>query len=161
MGFFWQTILPQLSWSITERSSCLLETVGKKVFSQLRVHLEHNMWHIFWSAYRSRHNRETTLLRVFNDLLIISDFVHISVLTRLDLSAAFDTIDHYLLMDRLKYAFGIRGTALAFFYVICEWKEADCFCSGSWIVAILFVERCSSGLTTRSDPLHPVHTSAI
>ena len=41
---------------------------------------------------------------------------HISVLTLLALSAAFDTIDHDLLLNRLRDVFGIRDTALAFFW---------------------------------------------
>ena len=86
------------------------------VLSQLLVHLErNNLWHVFQSAYRSRHSTETALLRVFDDLLTSSDSDHISVLTLLDLSAAFDTTDHDLLINRLRDVFGIRDTALAFF----------------------------------------------
>ena len=73
------------------------------------------MWHVFQSACRSRHSTETALLRVFYDLLTSSDTDHISVLTLLDLCAAFNTIDHDLLLNRLRDVFGIRDTALAFF----------------------------------------------
>ena len=69
----------------------------------------------FQSACRSRRNTETALLRVFNDLLTGSDSDHVSILTLLDLSAAFDTIDQDLLLNRLRDFFGIRDTALAFF----------------------------------------------
>ena len=87
------------------------------VLSQLLVHLErNNLWHVFQSAYRSRHSTETALLRVSNGLLTSSDSDHISVLTLLDLSAAFDTTDHDLLINRLRDVFGIRDTALAFFW---------------------------------------------
>ena len=55
------------------------------------------------------------MLRAFNDFLTSSDSDHISVLTLLDLSAAFDTTDHDLLINRLRDVFGIRDTALAFF----------------------------------------------
>ena len=73
------------------------------------------MWHVFQSACRSRHSIETALLRVFYDLLTSSDSDHISALTLLDLSAAFDTIDHDLPLNRLRDAFGIRDSALTFF----------------------------------------------
>ena len=62
----------------------------------------------FQSACRSRRNTETALLRVFNDLLTGSDSDHVSILTLLDLSAAFDTTDHDLLLNRLRDVFGIR-----------------------------------------------------
>ena len=39
----------------------------------------------------------------------------ITVLTMLDLSAAFDTIDHSTLLNRLSVNFGISGTALTLF----------------------------------------------
>ena len=50
---------------------------------------------------------ETDLLRVFIDLLTASDSGSISIPTLLDLSAAFDTIDHSILPTRLEKAFGI------------------------------------------------------
>ena len=89
---------------------------NKIVLSQLLEHLEdNNLWHVFQSAYRWQHSTETALLRVFDDLLTSSDSDHISVLTLLDLSAAFNTIDHDLLLNRLRAVFGIRDTALVFF----------------------------------------------
>ncbi|WP_419612639.1 reverse transcriptase domain-containing protein, partial [Thiolapillus sp.] len=48
-----------------------------------------------------------------NDLLLALDDGKVSVLTLLDLSAAFDTIDHNILLHRLEHAFGITGTALS------------------------------------------------
>ena len=89
----------------------------KNCFSQLLVHLErNNLWHVFQSAYRSRHSTETALLLVFNDLLTSSDSDHVSVLALLDLSAAFDTIDQDFLLNRLRDVFGIRDSALAGFF---------------------------------------------
>ena len=55
------------------------------------------------------------LLRVLNDLLTASDSGSISILTLLDLSAAFDTIDHTILLTRFESTFGIRDLALFFF----------------------------------------------
>ena len=48
-----------------------------------------------------------------NDILRALDDGNISVLTLLDLSAAFDTIDHKILLDRLENLYGISGTALS------------------------------------------------
>ena len=49
------------------------------------------------------------------DILRAFDDGNISVLTVLDLSAAFDIIDHKILLDRLENLYGISGTALSWF----------------------------------------------
>ncbi len=56
-----------------------------------------------------------SLIRVTNDLLLSSDCGCISLLVLLDLSAAFDTIDHNILLNRLENFVGISGSALAWF----------------------------------------------
>jgi len=64
------------------------------------------------SAYRRHHSTETALLKILDDLYRIVDDRRSAVLIGLDLSAAFDTIEHDILTDRLEYSFGIHGTAL-------------------------------------------------
>ena len=61
----------------------------------------------FQSAYKAFHSTETALLSVTNDILGSMDRGIVTALTLLDLSAAFDTIDHGLLLDRLEEWFGI------------------------------------------------------
>jgi hypothetical protein len=61
------------------------------------------------SAYRPNHSTETALLKVFNDLLLSVDSGDAAVLALLDQSAAFDTIDHSILLSRLTCRFGITG----------------------------------------------------
>ncbi|CAB3992083.1 Hypothetical predicted protein [Paramuricea clavata] len=58
---------------------------------------------------------ETALLRVFNDVLYAIDDHQEVVLVLLDLSSAFDTIDHTLLLERLSHRYGINGTVLEWF----------------------------------------------
>ena len=84
--------------------------------SQLLDHLNTNeVWPRFQSAYRACHSTDTALLRVLIDLLTESDDGQVSLLTLLDLSAAFDTIDHDILFHRLEHIFGILNSALSFF----------------------------------------------
>ena len=67
----------------------------------------------FQSAYRKFHSTETALLRIYNDLLLSINKQQVSALVLLDLSAAFDTIDHQILLTRLNSTFGLSNSALA------------------------------------------------
>ena len=65
-------------------------------------HLQsHSLLEPFQSAYRKCHSTETAFLCVVNDLLKASDSGCVSILSLLDLSAVFDTIDHNILITRL------------------------------------------------------------
>ena len=74
--------------------------------------LENDLFAKFQSAYRRYHSTETALICVMNDILGEIDSGNKVVLVMLDLSAAFDTIDHALLLERLQHHYGIGGTAL-------------------------------------------------
>ena len=67
------------------------------------------------SAYRRFHSTETALIKIQSDLLSNLDNKKMSALVLLDLSAAFDTIDHGILLSRLKSRYGIHGSALEWF----------------------------------------------
>ena len=55
------------------------------------------------------------LLKVTNDLLSAMDDGKISVLVPLDLSAAFDIVDHEILLHRVHNVFGCGDTVLSWF----------------------------------------------
>ena len=64
------------------------------------------------SAYRPLHSTETCVLRTLNNIYVSADTGKATALVSLDLSAAFDTIDHSILLKRLQMMFGVTGTAL-------------------------------------------------
>ena len=64
------------------------------------------------SAYRKRHSTETALLKIMDDLCRIVDDRKAAVLIGLDLSAAFDTINHGILAQHLHSRFGVSGAVL-------------------------------------------------
>jgi len=64
------------------------------------------------STYLQFHSTESAVLKVYSDLLLAADSGQVSALCLLDLTAAFDTVDHDLLMLRLERQFGFRGVAL-------------------------------------------------
>ena len=68
---------------------------------------EHDLFPSLQSAYRQHHSTETALLKVKNDILMNMEDQCVTLLVLLDLSAAFDTVDHRILLDRLQFDFGI------------------------------------------------------
>ena len=62
------------------------------------------------SAYKRYHSTETAIFKIHNDIIICNmDNGKVTAPTLLDMSAAFDTIDHSTLLERLHGHFGISG----------------------------------------------------
>ena len=72
------------------------------------------------SAYRAAHSTESALIKVKNDIMLSIDGKKAELLVLLDLSAAFDTIDHKILVSRLPKRIGVSGTALDWFQSYLE-----------------------------------------
>ena len=90
--------------------------IEKAVAVQRNDYLACNDLHVpLQSAYRSCHSTESALMRVHNDIIVSMDNRNSVILVLLDLSAAFDTVNHVLLLSRLEKRFGITGTILTWF----------------------------------------------
>jgi len=85
----------------------------KIIAARLDEHLSlHDLHDPLQSAYKKKHSTETALICVHNDICHALDNGSAVVLIMLDLSAAFDTIDHHILLTRLSHHYGIQGDAL-------------------------------------------------
>ena len=93
---------------------CFIVRILKRlVLSQVSSYLNsHNLYNTFQSAYRPGHSTETALLKVVNDLLLSLNKGNISVLALLDLSSAFDIIDHSILVHRQHTDYGFTDAVL-------------------------------------------------
>ena len=67
------------------------------------------------SGFRQGHSTEIAVLQVLSDILQAVDRGDLAALVLLDLSAAFDTVDHSILLEHLQQTFGISDTALCWF----------------------------------------------
>jgi hypothetical protein len=95
--------------NLTFVSKIVEKLISEQLIEYLRVN---NLMPRLQSAYRRHHSTETALLRVMSDLLHAADNRRVSLLGLLDLSAAFDCVDHDILLQRLRTAFGVNGLAL-------------------------------------------------
>ena len=92
------------------------KVVEKAALQQLLVHCEKNApLPKFQSGFRKYHSTETALLKVQNDVLMSMDNKEVTLLVLLELSAAFDTIEHSILLNILQQDLGVVGTALNWF----------------------------------------------
>ena len=94
----------------------LSKVLEKVVVNQLNTHINSsNASNQYQSAYRKFQSTETALLNIHSDTLASVDAGRVTALTLFDLSAAFDTIDHTILLSRLDDWFGVTGKALNWF----------------------------------------------
>ena len=96
--------------------SKLTKVIERIVVSQPTRYLqEYKLFPDLQSVHRHRqgHSTETALLKIFSDILDAVDSAQVTLLGLLDLSAAFDTVDHNILLTRLQVSYGVFGSALA------------------------------------------------
>ena len=100
-------------------SKILEKIVVKQLMSFL---LESNLLPKFQSGYRSHHSTETLLVRLQSDIHTAIDYGEVTVLALLDVSAAFDSVDHNILLQRLRTSFAFRGLSAGMARVVRSWS---------------------------------------
>jgi hypothetical protein len=101
----------------------LSKALERVVNQQLTQHLTRNdLQDPMQSAYRAHHSTETALIRVQHDIITAMSEKRACLLVLLDLSCAFDTVDHDILINTLA-EFGIAGVALEWFRSYLDMRE--------------------------------------
>jgi len=92
-------------WKMLERCAC----------DQLNVHLQrHGLIPEHQSAYRRCYSIKTAMLKVLSDAYVAADAGRVTLLSLLDISAAFDTVDHQILVERLRRTYQIKSNQIFF-----------------------------------------------
>jgi len=96
--------------------SFVFKLLERIIDSRITEHADlNNLFSPVQSAYRKHHPTERALVKIHNDLVTSIDQGHVGALVLLDMSAAFDTVDHHLLLRTLEYRFSVSDSALAWF----------------------------------------------
>ena len=96
--------------------SVLSKILERMVAQQLVSYVDSSrLFPEFQSAYRKFHSTETALTQVLSDIFSAIDGGNIALMSMLDMSAAFDTVDHQILLQRLNTSFGVSSTVLDWF----------------------------------------------
>ena len=101
-------------------SKIIEKAAGLQVLNHLAIN---NIGGKLQSAYTVKHSTETALFKIFDDILQNLDKQNSVFACLLDLSAAFDTVNHHILLERLDRTLGIRGDALAWFASYLSGRE--------------------------------------
>jgi len=96
--------------------SFLSKLVERVITGRFVAHAErHALFPVRQSAYRRYHSTETVVVSVLNDVIRAADEGKVTCLVLLDLSSAFDTVDHDILLQVLNRRFLVEGSALDWF----------------------------------------------
>ena len=89
--------------------------IGRVIFAQLHNHFNlHNLYFESQYGFRKKHSTESAVLELVDKTIKHMDSGDVPISIFLDLSKAFDTLDHDILLDKLSY-YGVKETALSLF----------------------------------------------
>ncbi len=109
------------------------------------------------SGFRSQHSTVTALAKFANDLLLAADTGLYSALILLDLSSAFDTVDHNVLINRLKV--GIRDVALYWFISYLSNRSFSVALGDAVSFSSSFILQGHSGIYFGSPSVYYLHVT--
>ena len=90
------------SYRPISKLSFVSKVLEKHIAIQIQHHMEtHKLFDTLQSAYRPHHSCETTIVRIQDDIMKSQDSHKYVILVLLDLSSAFDSVDHDILMNKL------------------------------------------------------------
>ncbi|MEL7308340.1 MAG: reverse transcriptase family protein, partial [Pseudomonadota bacterium] len=116
--------------------SFLSKFVERVVAKQLNCFLNsHNLFPMFQSAYRRGHSCESVLLHFLNEIILAKANKFSSCTVFLDMSAAFDTVNHSSLFNRLSVKYGLSGVVFEWFRsYLCDRLQSICLndCMSDW-----------------------------
>jgi len=94
--------------------SFISKVVERVVAARLSANFESQLRSVVKSpsSYRANHSTETAITAVYDEIVRAVDSGDMCALVLLDLSSAFDTVDHETLLTVLRRRFGISGVAL-------------------------------------------------
>ena len=96
--------------------SFLSKLLERVIYKQTTDYLiEHKLFPEFQSAYRRDHSTETAVLKVFSDIIDAIEEGQLALLSLLDLSAAFDTVDRSIMREWLERSYGVGDSSLRWF----------------------------------------------
>ena len=140
--------------------SYISKLIEKAVARQINEHIAHKgISNENQSAYRVSHSTETALLKIQNDIATSMDKDAAVGLVPLNLSAAFNTIDHSILFNCLQQWYGIDG-------VVLEWVQSylkETADQNRWTSFRCFSTplRGSPGLSPGATPFYPIYNALI
>jgi len=138
--------------------SFMSKVVERAVTSQLNEYLVANdLLPHFQSTYRKWHSTETAMLHVWSDFLMAADRRHVTLLSLLDMSAAFDCVDHSILLHRLRYAVGLSDAVYKWIESFLSGRTQQMHTMVNCRDAVRSVWR-STRLRTRSGVVQSVHS---
>ena len=100
----------------------LSKIVEKVILNQLQSHIdEHQLLTSRLCVYRPGYSMESAILKITNDVLCSMDLQCVTPLVAINLSVAFDSVNHSIMLSLLECRFAITNNALKWFHeYLCD-----------------------------------------